>query len=243
MRVVTQENVIQRNRSVAQISFFFSIAALVASFFFGNTLAGANDQAAFYVQCLMMPTLFVIILFSVRQANSWIREPVPWTAVQEALRGTNADATLYQFVMMPARHILVSPQGVYLIYPMFQDRPIIIDGKRWQIPGGFFARLMVFMRQEGLGDPAGLAELEAKYATRIINKHLDTAIEVTPIVFFTHPNAKIMVEDEPEIAVTSGASGLDVPTLKEYLKSQKNEGRPTLSQEQIDALDDILLYE
>jgi uncharacterized membrane protein YhdT len=243
MRVVTQENVIERNRSLAQISFFFSIAALIAAFLATNALGSENEEVAFYIQCGAMPLLFLVILFSVRMANNWIREPVPWNAVQEALRGISADSTLYHYVMMPARHILVSPHGVYLIYPLFQDRPVVVKGKNFTMPGGLFARILVFMRQEAIGDAVALAELEAEFAQKQINNILGTSIEIQPVITFIHPNAKVMIEDDSPVPVTATESGKDIPTLKEYLKSQKGEGRPTLSEEQVDALDQHFIYE
>lgn len=243
MRVVTQENVIDRNRSLAQISFFFSIAALIAAFLATNTLGQENAEVAFYIQCGAMPLLFLVILFSVRMANNWIREPVPWNALQEALRGTSSDATLYHYVLMPSRHVLVAPHGIYLIYPLFQDRPVVIKGKRFEMPGGLLARLLVFMRQESVGDPVSLAELEAKYAEKRINEILSTSIEVQPVITFIHPDAKVMVEEEPPIPVSAAVSGKEIQTLKEYLKSQKGENRPTLSAEQVEALDVQLIYE
>lgn len=243
MRVVTQEKVIQRNRQLAQISFFFSIAALVGAFLATNSLGNDNPEVAFYIQCGVMPLLFLVILFSVRMANNWIREPVPWNALQEALRGISSESTLYHYVMMPARHVLVAPSGVYLVYPLFQDRPIVINGKRFNMPGGIFARILVFMRQESVGDPVALSQLEAKYASKLINDTVGAAIEVQPIIAFIHPAAKVLVEEEPPVPVVATASGKDIPTLKEYLKSQKSEGHATLTQDQIDALDEKYIYE
>ncbi|PJF43841.1 MAG: hypothetical protein CUN55_07055 [Phototrophicales bacterium] len=245
MRVVTQEQTIQRNRQIAQISFFLSLAALVGSFLFGNQLAGSNEVAAFYFNCAILPTLFLLILFAVRMANNWIREPLPWIALQKAaVESAGHDATLYHFVMMPARHVLVTSYGIFLLVPMFQDRPIIINGDKWKIPGGFFGRILVFMRQEGLGNPIFVAKTEAEYVQRLINKKLGTDITVQPVIVFINPQAKLLIEQESPIPVTvASAEGTsDVPTLAEYLREQKKQKRATLSPEEIEALDNEFIY-
>ena len=242
MRVVTQENVIQRNRTIAQLSFFFSIAVLVASFVYGNNLASSNPEVASLFNCGIMPTLFLVILFSVRMANNWIREPLPWQALQNELQGVSNEATLYHFVLMPARHILVSPMGVFLIFTLFQDRPIVVDGDKWQMPGGLLARIFVFMRQENLGNPVLMAETEAEFVEKQINSKIDSAISVQPVICFINPRAKVLVEEEPSVPITHAGADVDFKSLKEYIRSQKNEGRTTLTKEQIEALDDKLIY-
>lgn len=244
MRVVTQEQTIQRNRQIAQISFFVSLAALVGSFLFGNQLAGNDEAVAFYFNCAILPTLFLLILFAVRMANNWIREPLPWTVLEKAVvDSAGREATIYHFVMMPARHVLITSYGIFLLVPMFQDRPIVIKGDQWFIPGGFFARLMVFMRQEGLGNPIFVAKTEAEFVQRAINKKLETDIEVQPVIVFISPQAKLMVEAEPSVPVTvATAEGNDVPKLSAYLLDQKRQSRPTLTAPQIEALDNEFVY-
>ncbi len=241
MRVITHEAVIQRNRRIAQYSFIFSLVALLAAFLFGNSLAASNESVAFYFNCGVLPTLFLIILFSVRMANSWIREPVPWEALQEGLRGLSSKATLYHFVL-PGRHVLLSPMGVYVLYPLFHDRLIVVKDDRWSMPGGILSRILTFMRQEGLRNPTAEAQAEAQALQKYFdNKFPEFAMEVHPIIVFTSPGAQASLEGDQSVPVTF-ALGEHDPSLKGYLKSLKDRERPTLSEEQVERLDSELIY-
>lgn len=241
MRVVTQEATIERNRRIAQFSFLFSLVALAAAFIFGNSLASSNDSAAFYFNCGVLPAMFMIIIFSVRMANNWIREPVPWTAIQEAVRGLSSNAVLYHFIF-PARHVLIGPMGVYVIYPLFQERRIVVRDDRWRMPGGMFSGILTFMRQEGLGDPVRDATIEAQFMQRYLSKRFpDTDIEVQPVIFVVNPRAQVEIEGAPSIPITFGDSAQGT-TLKDYLKSQKESEHGTLSAEQIEEMEDDLIY-
>ncbi len=241
MRVVTQEATIERNRRIAQFSFIFSLVALAAAFFFGNSLASSESSAAFYFNCGILPALFMVIIFSVRMANNWIREPVPWTSIQEAVRGLSSNAVLYHFIF-PARHVLFSPMGVFIIYPLFQERRIVVRDDRWRMPGSIFSGILTFMRQEGLGDPVRDATIEAQFMQRFLIKRFpDTAIEVQPIIFIVNPKTEVEIQGAPSLPVTF-ATEEQGTTLKEYLKSQKDSDRYTLSEEEIDQLDDEMIY-
>jgi hypothetical protein len=241
MRVVTNEATIQRNRRISQMSFLFSLVALLASFIFGNTLAGQSETTAIYFNCGVLPTLFFLILFAVRMANNWVREPLPWDALQEAVRGLSSNAVLYHFIF-PARHVLIAPMGIFVLYPLFQDRRIIVRGDKWRMPTGFLGQIFVFMRQEAIGNPSRDAKAEAYFMKQILTKKFpDAEIEVQPVIVFISPRAQVTIEEDPSVPVTFATSG-DSPELKDYLKSLKNEDRPTLTKDQIQELDDSFIY-
>lgn len=240
MRVVIYDAVIQRNRRIAQASFLFSLAALLGAFLFGNALAGNDPNTAFYFQCGVLPTLFLVILFSVRMANNWIREPLPWDAIQEAVRGLSSNAILYHFVF-PARHVLVAPTGVYVIYPLFQERPLKVKNNRWMMPGSLFTTIFTFMRQENIGDPFREAQAEAAIMQKVLDARFpENEIEVQPIIFFTSKRAKVVdIEGEPQVPITYAALE---PTLKPFLKATREEDKVSLTPEQIETLEAEFVY-
>lgn len=241
MRVVTNEAFIKRNRQWAQFSFLISIAILIGSLFFGNSLVGDNPDAALFMNCLLPPMLFFLILFSVRMSNQWIREPVAWSSIEEGLRGHSSNAVLYHYVM-PARHVLISPNGIFVLTPYFQDRPVVVKDDRWRMPGGPVAALMIFLRQEQIGNPTRDAKTEAVFVQRLLNKKFpDNDFEVQPVIVFINPGATVSIEGEPSVPITFVNSDLE-PQLKDYLREVKEEDRPTLTKEQIDELEDDLIY-
>ena len=241
MRVVTNAALIQRNRRISHISFFLSFGMVAASIFLGNRFSQSQPDTATYFNCIALPTLFLLVMFSVRMSNAWIREPVPWTALPEALRGLSSSAVIYNYIL-PARHVLVAPQGVFILFPMFQDRSIIVKDDNWALGTQGFGNILAFMRQEGVGNPTKDALQEADDMQKLINKLIpDHEIVVQPIIVFTHPQADVTTEGEQSVPVvtTSGS-----PSLRDFIKSQGDEEDAiTLTSEQIDILDQAFIYE
>ncbi|MBI5930962.1 MAG: hypothetical protein HY862_16760 [Chloroflexi bacterium] len=244
MRVVTNEALIRRNRNLAQISFFVAIGGLVFSFLMSNRLAGQGSDSAFTFNCLIVPILFGVVIFSVRMANHWVREPLPWTSLQEAVRGVTNQGVLYHFIF-PARHVLIIPQGVYILFPLFHDRPIVVKDDKWRIPGGMATALIGFMRQENLGNPPRDAQAEATQLQKYLDKHLpDSGVTVNPLIVFIHPNARAVLEGEQSVPVVFAKTKdkTERTSLQDYLKDQKEAGHVSLSQTQIEELNETLIY-
>ena len=237
MRVVTNDATIDRNRRIAQYSFFFSIFVLLGSFIFLNSLSPEGSSLA----CFILPLAFLITLFSVRMGNNWIREPLSWEAIQESTRGISSNAVLYHFIL-PAKHVFISPMGIFAFYTMFQDRHIVVKDDKWRMTGGLIGSILTFMRQDSVGNPTREAQFEAQVAEKTLQKIFpDKEIEVQPIIVFLHPGAKVDIEGEQTVPITF-ATGDSEPSLKLFLKSLKEEDYPTLTSEEIDELDDELIY-
>lgn len=242
MRVVTNTALIQRNRRISHISFFLSFGMVAASIFLGNRFSQSQPDLATYFNCIALPTLFLLVMFSVRMSNTWIREPVAWTALPEALRGLSSSAVMYNYIL-PARHVLVAPQGVFVLFPMFQDRSIIVKDDNWALASQGIGNILVFMRQEGVGNPTKDAILEAEDTQKLINKLIpEHDIIVQPVIVFTHPEADVTTEGDQSVPVVKATGS---PSLRDFIKAQGSdeEGAITLTPEQIDLLDEHFIYE
>jgi hypothetical protein len=238
MRVVTNQPVIDRNKRIAQILFFASIALLVGSFFL-TLQADFDEQTAFYFQCFTIPLLFTLVLVSVRMTNSWVRIPLPWEAMEEGLKGTGGDTVMYNF-LLPANHVIVSPNGIFAIVTRFQDSPQKVVDDKWSSPRG----LLTLMRQEQIGNPTRDAKAAALQTQVFLQELLgDESIEVQPLIVFVNPYAKVATEGELSVPVLFASSEKKKESLKQFLRDVKSEEYPTLSREQIAQLDDLLLYE
>jgi hypothetical protein len=238
MRVITNDAAISRNRRFAHLSFFGSAIALLAAFLFSYS---GDPDTVFYIQCGVFPALFLMILFAVRMMNNWVREPLPWIGIQEAIRGISSKAVLYHFVF-PSRHVLISPMGVYTFLPLFHDRHIQVKDDQWRMPGGLVSAALSVMRQERIGNPTRDAKIEAQFFQRILDKYFpDNDIEVQPIIVFLSPNVQVDIEGEQSVPITF-ASDNHEPALKSYLRSQRDGDYATLTEEQIDELDERVIY-
>jgi len=235
MRVVTNDKLIARNKQLAQILFFVSIAFLLGSFFFGNRIP---PEFAVYFQCVLLPVMLVMVVTSVRLTNNWVRQPVPWDAIQKGLKGVSSDAVMYNY-LMPANHVIVHPTGIFAITTRFQDAAQAVSDDKWKSKAG----VLTYMRQEQLGNPT-LDALNKAAQTEVFLQELlqDESIKVQPLIVFTHPNAEVTMEGVQTVPVLY-ANDKKKPSLKDHLRDAKKSEHPTLSKEQIAALDDVLLYE
>jgi hypothetical protein len=240
MRVVSNAALIQKRRSQAQMIFFASFGVIGLFLLLTTRLANLQYLSLTVIQCILFPALFSVILFAARLSNNWIREPLAWEAFQSALRGISTDAVLYHFVL-PARHVLISPQGVFVLYPMLQDRTILVEDDYWALPGGLIGTFMAFMRQEQLGNPPKAAQREAQRLQKWLDANMPGhMVQVRPVIVMTSPRAKVDIKGEQTVPVTFSDPKLS-PNLKDYIKTVKDE--TTLTPEQIEALDNEFIYE
>ncbi len=241
MRVVTNQQYVKRNRTIAQILFFLSLAILTGGLIFTNTLARDNELLL-YVPCLVMPLGLITTLISVRLTNEYVRPPHPDEAIREGLKGINRRSILYNYVL-PVKHVLIAPQGVYTLTTRFQETRFKVEGDKWfnWRARGPLGPLFLYLRQEGLGDPFKDADKDADKVQAIVDQAVPGAdIEVQPVIVFTSPKATLEVDD-PAIPVAY-ADPKKKPSLKSLLREDKRrEDAVTLTPAQIEAIDDAIM--
>lgn len=222
MRVVTNEALIKQNRSRATRLFFVSLAILIAGFFAANgQLLGlipvdAIDPA---IYVLVMPLVllfgFITTLASVRMTNLWIRIPRPEQAIPDGLKGITNRAVLYNYLHMPVRHVLVTPQGIFPLVTRFQDGRFSVNGDKWRSYKGPIGTIFTFLRLDGIGSPNLEAEQAQKYISYLV-EDWDENIPVQPIIVFVDSRAKLEIED-PTVPVVY-ADPKQTPNLKTYVR-------------------------
>src|SRR5215467_8785152 len=150
MRVVINQGRMNRNRLIAQILFFVSLAVLIGGLIFTNTLA-VQTGLLVLVPLLVMPIGLTTTVISVRLTNEFVRLPHPDEAIDEGLDGIDPRSVLYHYTL-PVKHVLVAPQGVYSLTTRFQETRYTIEGDTWlNWKGrGPLAPLFLFLRQEAL---------------------------------------------------------------------------------------------
>jgi hypothetical protein len=235
MRVVINQALLDRYRRISHILFFVSLAGMGIGFFYTWT-SNPNGQTS-QLSCLILPILLLMTLTSVRMANMWIREPRPVNVLSEALKGMGRKYSIFHHVL-PAPHVLIGPEGVFSIRPVWQDRPFRVNGKKWYGDEGLLRKLNGYMRQDLLGNPFNDALFEAQQMQKLIDKIApDSGVEVQPLVVFISPRAEFEAED-PAIPVLY-ADSKKKPSLRNYLRDVKYENRVTLSEEHLDRIDQM----
>jgi hypothetical protein len=223
MRIVANDKLIKRNRKNATRLFFFSLVILIFGFFIANAPffgVGEPEDMTTQLYLVGMPLILIIgftsTMVSVRLTNLWIRQPRPEAAITEALKGAvNKNSALYHYLHIPARHVLISPQGVFVLVTRFQDGRVMVNGKKWRVVKGPIGALFTLFRLDGIGNPNTEAENSASYIRHIIQEYDDT-IPVTPLIVFTDPRVKLTIED-PDVPVLHTDNKIK-PNLRDYIK-------------------------
>ena len=235
MRVIINQALIDRYRRISHILFFVSLAGMGVGFFYTWT-SNPNSQGN-QLSCLILPILLLMTLTSVRMANTWIREPHPVEVLSDALKGLGKKYAIFHHIL-PAPHVLIAPEGVFTITTVWQERPYNVTGKKWHGEEGLLRKINGYMRQDLLGSPFQTAHMEAQQMQKLVDKIApNSGIEVQPLVVFISPKAEFAADD-PLIPVLY-ADPKRKPSLRNYLRDVKSENRPTLTEEQLDRIDQL----
>lgn len=240
MRVETNETLIKRSKRIAQYLFITSLFILIGGFVVINfpfLMPDASEELAalaFVAPTLILPLAFITTIFSVRMTNMWIRQPRPEAVIPENLKGVGKNAVLYSYYHLPARHVLIAPQGVFAIVTRFQDGKFTVDGDRWQSQRSAVGRIFGLMRFDGIRNPSTDALLAAQHVQNLL-KNIAPEVKVQPVVVFTDPRVRLTII-EPGVPVVHAQTRIQ-PCLKDLVKDVPKDQRVSLTPEQIAAFE------
>lgn len=246
MRVETNNRVVRRNRQIAQYAFFISMAVWLAGL--GVTFSGAfieslPQELAWleYGVTFVLPFALALALFAVHMTNLWIREPRPEQAIRDGLKGVSNKSILYHYYHTPAKHVLIAPQGVFVVVVRWQQGQLTVDGERWRQERSLVQRIAGAFRLDSLGDPVGEANRAKAYIQRILEP-IAPDIDVQTLVVITDPRTDVDINDSPITVLY--ATEKKKPNLKTFMRSHPNKGSDLpLSPEQIEAFETATLPE
>lgn len=248
MRVETNERVIKRNRQIAQYTFLISMAVWLGSLIITFIpLFGDPTEAQLgwmeLVATLVLPFALGMALFAVHMTNLWIREPRPEQAIRTGLKGVSSKSVIYHYHHTPAKHVLITPQGVFVFVVRWQRGNIIVDeNNRWRFQRSLLARIPAIFRLEGLGNPNNEAEGAVEYLQRILEP-IASDIEIQPIIVLTDPRAELTIESDDLPYPVLYADEKQKPNLKNFLRKHPQKGNTDLplTDEQIAAFEEKTL--
>lgn len=240
MRIVTNVPLARKNRRIGQIFFFISLFLLIAGFIVINAPLFVDLQSdtvtlfTLILPLVILPLAFITTVISVRLTNHWIRLPRPDIVIPENLKAMGKEAVFYSYYHIPARHVLISQQGVFAIVTRYQDNKIDVNGSEWKVKRGVFGSLAALFRLDGVGNPTDDALRAAAHVQQIIDG-IAPDVKVQPLIVFTDPRVKLTIT-QPDVPVLF-AQNKRAPNLNEYLKSIPKHTRKTLTEEQIKAFE------
>lgn len=219
MRIETNTKLAERNRKLANYLFLGTLLVLIAGFFFVNAQvfdpAGEVDAGILFLQALVLPVAFIMTLISIRMTNLWARPPRPERVLPEALKSLSKKSILYNYYHLPIRHLLICPQGVFVIVTRWHDGRFEVNGDQWRTVANPISRFLSTLRMDGIGNPTEEATRLAEKATALLQPHAPN-VEVQPIIVFVHPRVKLTIEN-PTIPVVYG-DAKNKPNLKDLMR-------------------------
>lgn len=236
MRTEINVSLAKRRRQFTTYLFIFTIIVLIGSFVLINQslLTGQQDTSfTLLLQILSLPVAFALTLLSVRMTNLWARDPRPEKAIADGLKGLSKKSVIYHYYHMPARHVLIAPQGVFAIVTRWHTGKYAVDGDDWQSHQGAFSRVMSFMRMDGIGNPTR----DALRAAEHLKKELEPIapdVDVQPLILFVNPMAELEIND-PTVPVLY-TDPKSKPNLTDHLREISRSSGKTempLTEEQI----------
>lgn len=234
MRIVTNQNLVNRNRKWAQYLFFLSFALLIGGLLITNQQGSVQNTSdvllTVVAPALVLPIAFIATLASVRMTNLWARLPRPEDALRDGLKGINPKAVLYNYFHFPARHVLFAPQGVFAIVTRFQDGHYICVGDQWSTQQGIGRRLLGIFRFDGIGNPTADA-IKAKKHVQSLLQSSGIDVEVQPLILFVSPRVQLELQ-EPVVPVVHTTVKHDL-SVKKYLQEASKEKKLIFTPEQI----------
>lgn len=246
MRIEINERLVRRNRSVAQYAFIISMAIwLFGLFVTMRPLLGdrfASDDLAWLdvLPTFVLPVGLIIALFAVRMTNLWVREPRPENLIRNGLKGISKKSILYHYYHQSAKHVLIAPQGIFVLITLYQTGRISIKGRKWKLERSFVERLLGFFRMDGLGYPHDQAVFAIESIQKVL-KSTGSTCEITPLVVFL--NSQVELDEQENSLGIVFADEHHPKSLKNYLRSlpaSKNGNLP-LTTDQLEQFDQYTL--
>jgi hypothetical protein len=244
MRIETNDALVKRNRRIAQYLFFVTLGALILGFvlvngqaFFGDIDEQTAVTLSFALPLIVLPVAFVFTVFSIRMTNLWLRVPRPEKALEENLKGIGKQAVLYNYFHFPARHVLITPAGVFALTTRYQNGRFSVTGDKWRAQRNPLSHVLTLLRMDGILDPSADAKLGAEKVDALL-ADINPDVPVYPVVLFSDPRAEV-IQDNPSVVVLY-ISNKRFPNLKDFVKEQPKSPH-ALTPEQIKRFEDKFL--
>ena len=153
----------------------------------------------------------IITQVGVTLTNKWGKRPRVDEIMDAALKGLDTRYALFHY-SLGANHVLFTPSTTIALVPCVQEGEISFsEGKWWQTTERRGKK-----RKKALKNIEKDADYEARATMRKISRLLssDEGPEVTPLLVFLHPDAKLKVNN-------SSPNAIHQKKIKQYLRKLK----------------------
>ncbi len=192
MKIVANQRLIKRNKTIGNLSGIASILILALGMYISVKIP---DQMIYSLVALILG--FTLSQIGISYTNRFVRSPRPDEELDAALKGLDDQYALYHY-LSPVSHLLVGPAGLWILHNYPQRGKIIFDEKkgRWKKLGGNI--YLRFFAQDTIGRPDQDIEISQKRLGKVLDKIPE--FEVPPIqsvLVFSNENAVVEAENAP----------------------------------------------
>jgi hypothetical protein len=228
MNIYRNEKLIKRNARIAQIGLVVTLAILV-----GGMLLAFQRPEEILLSYGILIVGFILFQITVYFQNRWGRKPRPDMMLDAALKGLDKRNSLYHY-LSPVNHLLVGPNGIWVLLPFYQRGTIRFENGRYKQTGR--SLYWKIFGQEGLGRP----ELEIEADKASMDKFLKERFpdqefpRIEAVLVFTDPRTVVDIPSEAE----PPAATIPIKELKEVIR--KGGKSKSIAIEKIKLLEDEL---
>ena len=133
----------------AVIGRWTSVAGLVI--LVAGLVVSLRSPSLAWVSMLSLLLGFLSSVVGAYYANHWTRTPRADQLLDQALKGISNQYHMYHY-LLPVRHVMLGPAGLFLFRTYLHEGPIIYDGKKWRQKLSL-SRVLGFSGQDSLADP------------------------------------------------------------------------------------------
>jgi hypothetical protein len=188
MEVFRDENKIKINREIGRWATLAGLIVLIA----GLVVSIRNPQMV-WISMTSLVVGFFASAIGVFYANHWTRSPRADEVLDASLKGISNYYHIYHY-LLPARHVLIGPAGVFVFRTYAHEGPITYDGKKWRQKFSLM-RVLGFSGQEALSDPVRDAQVDVQHFRRWLARRMpeEQIPEITPYIVFVRDGAELDV--------------------------------------------------
>lgn len=219
MIVLRDERRIARMKQIGQWTSLAGMLALVGGLVMAFTAVNGSTNLVFY-QLLALMGGWMLSQIGIYLAHRYVRDPRPDQVLDQQVKKVARDGRFYHF-LLPAPHVLLTPQGVIVFIAKFQSGDVSVQDDRWRQGGVGIRRISEGIRrvfgQEGLGNPTREAESAVAAIANYLRKNAPSVEEVriAPVIVFTTKQAGNLDLDGSSIPAMHFAK------LKTFLRQQR----------------------
>ncbi len=226
MIILRDDERIARLGRIAKIANFVGLGALIIGFILAFTNLESFTNLVLY-QLTALGVGWILSQIGIYLTHRYLTQPRPDEVLDDVVRKVAKNGRMYHFVL-PAPHVLLTPEGLIVFNLKYQGGQISVEGGRWRQRG---VGLRKFFGQEGLGNPGREAETMVKALASFIRKNAPSVDEVpigAMIVFTTKGVKNLDVKD-------SSIPAMHATKVKGFLRQQKRERLPKTDYEALKA--------